>query len=72
MGTSSFVHSRLREAEREVDEAQDHLVVLLDRSGDGAPDDDAVREALERLRIAHARYLAARTGNDTLPRLVSS
>jgi hypothetical protein len=71
MATSSFVHSRLREAEREVDSAQDDLVALLDLTANGTPDDDAVREALERLRVAHARYLAARTGNDSLPRLVS-
>lgn len=71
MATSSFVHSRLREAEREVDSAQEDLVALLDLTANGTPDDDAVRDALERLRVAHARYLAARTGNDSLPRLVS-
>ncbi len=66
-----FVYSPLRRAEREVDAAQDDLVALLDRGANGWPDDDAVRDALERLRIAHARYLAARTGNVSSPGLVT-
>ncbi len=65
MTNASFVQTRLREAEREVDAAQDDLVALLDRAN-GVADDAAVRDGLERLRVAHARYLAARTGNSAL------